>query len=193
MKTNSIKSIIVITGISVILGICVFQLLSAQQSLGIAEKKIKDLEKTSVGTIGSVSIADKNKGLAPAPVIALQDHTGQEIGLKDLSPKKKKLLIFAAKDCDYCESYYPEINEFSKEYENIEVVVIKYGTTAEDNKKTIDEKAYHFKLLAGTEKTFADYQIQGTPATYLLNESNHIVEMGYLDSKEQIEELVFAI
>ncbi|MBW1294566.1 TlpA family protein disulfide reductase [Aquimarina litoralis] len=149
-----------------------------------------DQENTS-GTLSDLE--SKKESLMPAPVIALQDHNGREIGLDSLSTEKKKILVFAQKDCEYCESFYPELDAFSKQYKNFEVVVVNYGATVDDNNQTMKEKEYGFKLLSGTEKVFADYQIQATPTTFLLDENNRIVEAAFVETKAQMEEWMFAI
>ncbi|MDH7444302.1 TlpA family protein disulfide reductase [Aquimarina sp. 2201CG14-23] len=192
MRTNKKISLSIIISMFVIIIVCVIQLLNLKESLNIAQVKINELTENS--EITSVSQNTKeNKLLPPAPELALQDHNGKELQLKNLSSEKKKLLVFTSEGCDYCENFYPELDAFSKQYENFEVVVVKYGTSIDDNKQMMEKKGYNFKLLSGTEQTFAEYQIQGTPVTFLLNETNHIVEIAYLESKEQIEEWVFAI
>lgn len=135
----------------------------------------------------------EQESLMPAPAIVLQDHNGKEIGYDNLSAKKKKIVVFAQKDCGFCENFYPELDAFSKQYKNFEVVVVNYGATVDDNKKTMEKKEYAFKLLSGTEKVFADYQIQATPTTFLLDENNHIVEAAFVETKAQMEEWMFAI
>ncbi|AXT53448.1 hypothetical protein D1818_22430 [Aquimarina sp. BL5] len=193
MKTNKIISISVVSIMFFALVVCIIQLLSLKQSLDSAATKINELENIPQQTTSLAKTAEENTLLPPAPAITLQDHNGQEIELNNLSSEKKKLLVFTSEGCDYCENFYPELDAFSQQYENFEVIVVKYGTTIDENRQTMEEKGYNFKLLSGNEQTFAEYKVQATPSTYLLNEDNHIMEIAYLETKADIEEWVFAI
>lgn len=186
-----------IYGISLLMGVIVINIIlnfdsnqefNSKGESSFTEEPITGLEPDSITTKRS-----KEESLMPAPAIALQDHNGQEIGLDNLSSEKKKIVVFAQKDCGYCESFYPELNAFSKQYKNFEVVVVNYRATVDDNKQTMEREEYAFTLLSGTEKVFADYQIQATPTTFLLDENNRIVEAAFVETKAQMEEWMFAI
>ena len=128
----------------------------------------------------------------PAPDIKATMIGGESYDIKKISDRKK-IVVFASDDCDYCKEFYPELNKFAETYSTYEVAVILPDAKQERLEELQKEHNYTFKLLSGTAETFAEYQIDFTPTTVLIDENNFIEQMAYVTKKEEMEELFFTI
>ncbi len=189
MKSNIISGILATVTIS-----CIILLVIMKFSLDTALVKIETLEdKVASLSFTNNVYTETSIDKPPAPNFELLNKEGAIISLNDFSNEKRKILVFGSKDCNYCKEYYPELHNFSKEYTNLDVIVIEEGSTVEDLKKHSKESQYSFVQLVGTLKVINDYQVESTPTTYLLDEKNNIVRVGIINTKLDLESFVFKV
>ncbi|WP_299438852.1 TlpA disulfide reductase family protein [uncultured Aquimarina sp.] len=110
-----------------------------------------------------------------APAFSLINKENKEVSLATLSKEKKKILVFSSSTCQYCQDYYPELDKYTKENQEIEVIVIQAESTPEENEKLITNNNYSFDILVADQQVWQDYQIQATPTTIILDENNKII------------------
>jgi methylamine dehydrogenase accessory protein MauD len=109
-----------------------------------------------------------------APAFALKNENGQEVKLEDLKGKKT-LLVFSQESCGYCQKFYPVINQFQAEQENINVVVMQIGSTPEQNKKYKKKEEINPSLLAASYDQLKAYRVTETPTSILLDEDGKVL------------------
>ena len=132
---------------------------------------------------------EANKPLAAgtqAPGFTLQDENANEVNLADLSGKKT-LLVFSQQSCPYCKNFYPVLNEFQAQQEDVNVVVMQIGSTPEQNKAYKAEQGINATLLAASASELQNYKVQVTPTSVLLDENGKI--MGS-KTVSQLQELI---
>ncbi|TPN84446.1 TlpA family protein disulfide reductase [Aquimarina algicola] len=184
-----------IYGISIAFTIVIILSIYTIVDLSLSLKDTKaQLHKLSTKEHNPIDHLDTNsqEPQIPAPEIKAKDKNGNTFGLAQLS-KKKKILVFAENSCEHCEAFYPELDAFAKAYGAFEVIVVKANTTVQDIKKTQEDKNYHFTLTSGDLQTFAEYQIDSTPTTFLLDEHNHIIQIAEVSTKRGMEEMFLTI
>jgi thiol-disulfide isomerase/thioredoxin len=78
-----------------------------------------------------------------APTFSLKDENSQEVKLEDYKGKKT-LLVFSQESCPYCKDFYPVLNEFQAQKEDVNVVVMQIGSTPEQNINKKKVLQHHF-------------------------------------------------
>lgn len=123
----------------------------------------------------------------PAPSFSLPDTNGDSIA-HNFSKKAHTLFVFSAKDCHYCEDFYPSLDSFTKKYpEKLDVVVLQTDSDVESNKTFLEEKGYSFKMLNANQELLDDYKINGTPTAVLLDASYAIKTTFVANTLSEIE------
>jgi len=181
MKTNTILITVLIV-ITSTLGILNYQTHKQQKDTA------KKIEIISLQVKNITSILKQYANNTPAPKFELKDSNGK---LKSLdSFRHKKLLIFGASECEYCEKYYPILDEYALQHKNIDVIVVNTGNTAKENKILKQKYNYHFTILEGNESVLKQYNITQTPSTFFIDEKNNVLNAGIVGTSDQLLDLI---
>lgn len=130
--------------------------------------------RTLMGRYGSVLLRlealEQATGTAPpklAPPFALPDLDGQVVVLDEvLAEGRPTLVAFISPTCALCEELLPDFEQWQQDAEHpLSVLVLSTGTEA-DNRKKLDGREVRVLLHDGA--VARDYDMQGTPAAYLL-------------------------
>lgn len=112
---------------------------------------------------------------APAPGFTLPGHNQQDVSLSDYAGKNV-LLVFSQVGCGYCDSYYPELKNYTEQYPETEVVVLQYGSTPEENRSFMASAGLSSAtFVTPTTEVLASYKIQKTPTTVLIGKKGEIL------------------
>ncbi|OJJ20448.1 hypothetical protein BKI52_18490 [marine bacterium AO1-C] len=103
-----------------------------------------------------------------APEFSLKNEEGKEVKLEDLKGQKT-LLVFSQTNCQYCEKFYPILNEFQEKQADVKVVLMHYGATPEQNKSYKAKQGIKATMLAAAAKQMNDYKVLDTPTTVLID------------------------
>ncbi|MFT5914492.1 MAG: thioredoxin-related protein, partial [Bacteroidia bacterium] len=74
-----------------------------------------------------------------------------------------------------CQKFYPVLNEFVAQKEDVNVVIMQIGSTPEQNKKYKAQQGIKSTLLAATQNELMNYKVQGTPTSVLLDEEGKVI------------------
>jgi methylamine dehydrogenase accessory protein MauD len=124
------------------------------------------------------------EGIA-APTFTLQDENKQEIKLADYKGKKT-LLVFSQESCGYCQKFYPVLNEFVAQKEDVNVVIMQIGSTPEQNKKYKAQQGIKSTLLAATQNELMNYKVQVTPTSVLLDKEGKVIGSKTISQLEEL-------
>jgi thioredoxin-related protein len=137
--------------------------------------------------------AEENKLLlvkgSEAPTFALRDENSQEVKLEDYKGKKT-LLVFSQEACPYCKDFYPILNEFQAQQEDMNIVVMQIGSTPEQNKKYKNKEGIRPSLLAASHELLQAYKIKGTPTSVLLDEEGKVLGTKTVSKLEELTAFV---
>jgi methylamine dehydrogenase accessory protein MauD len=122
-----------------------------------------------------------------APTFALKNENSQEVKLEDYKGKKT-LLVFSQESCGYCQKFYPVINKFQAQQEDVNVVIMQIGSTPEQNKKYKQKESIAAPLLAASYEQLTAYKIKVTPTSVLLDEEGKV--LGTKNNVSKLEELI---
>lgn len=111
---------------------------------------------------------------ALAPSFTLQNENEQEVKLETYKGKQT-LLVFTQPDCPYCEKFYPILNKFQDERQDINVVIMQIDATPSQNKQFKKAHKINAPILAITYKELQTYKIQHTPTSILIDEKGEIL------------------
>jgi methylamine dehydrogenase accessory protein MauD len=120
-----------------------------------------------------------------APTFSLKDENSQEVKLEDYKGKKT-LLVFSQESCPYCKDFYPVLNEFQAQKEDVNVVVMQIGSTPEQNKKYKQEESITAPLLAASYEQLTAYKIKNTPTSVLLDEEGKVLGTKNVSKLEEL-------
>jgi thioredoxin-related protein len=124
-----------------------------------------------------------------APTFSLQDENNQEIKLEDYKGKKT-LLVFSQEGCDYCEKFYPVLNAFLSQKEDVHVVVMQIGSTPAQNKIYKQQQDIKPTLLAATVNVVKNYKVEVTPTSVLLDEEGKIIASKGISELDELYDFV---
>ncbi|MCK4450291.1 MAG: hypothetical protein KAX26_06840, partial [Anaerolineae bacterium] len=77
---------------------------------------------------------------------------------------------------------------FSERVEDVQVVMISHGTVEED-RQLMEEQEFDFPALTWDDGGFEDYQVPGTPFSYVIDGEGVIANAGLAGTLEQLEAL----
>ena len=148
----------------------------------------------TIAVMNDVAIAKKEQEKANEPIakgtiapeFSLPNEKGIPISLSDLKGKKT-LLVFSQESCPYCEYFYPILNKFEENQNEVRVVIMQLGSTVAQNAKYKIEKGIKAPLLAATSQLMNDYKIKGTPTSILLDVEGRVLGT---ENITQMEELI---
>lgn len=109
-----------------------------------------------------------------APSFALKDENAQEVTLADYKGRKT-LLVFSQESCRYCQNFYPVLNAFQEQQEEVQVVVMQLGSTPEGNKQYKEQEGIKATLLAASTAELQAFKVQVTPTSILLDEEGYVL------------------
>jgi peroxiredoxin len=124
-----------------------------------------------------------------APSFNLKDENEQEVKLEDFKGKKT-LLVFSQESCPYCQEFYPVLNEFQAQKENIKVVVMQVGSTPAENKKYKQKEGIKAPLLAASFKELQEYKVKATPTSVLLDEEGRVLGTETVSSLDELKDFI---
>ena len=120
-------------------------------------------------------ITEKNKvKLAKGDVfkpINVLNTNNQEINVPN-SQNNKKMLVFSSVSCPNCDNFHPVLNDFSKTHKNIDITVMQYDATLEEQKEAL--KNYTFNLTRVEGHILDTLNVLYTPTTIILNNENQV-------------------
>ncbi len=126
-----------------------------------------------------------------APDFGLSDTNGATVLLEDYAGQRV-LLTFSSTHCPACEGMYSHLRAFSESQENVQVVMISQGS-AEENRQLVQAQGFAFPVLTTpgwNDKVMVDYQVPGTPFSYVIDEEGMIVNAGFANTQRQLRTLV---
>jgi methylamine dehydrogenase accessory protein MauD len=161
-------------------------MVDTQEQLGTTfEFMNKVAEQTAKAEDAKLPLAEGSE----APAFALKDENSQEVKLEDYKGKKT-LLVFSQEACPYCKDFYPVLNEFQAQKEDINIVVMQIGSTPEQNKKYKQKENITAPLLAASYEQLTAYKIQSTPTSVLLDEEGKVLGTKTVASLEELTSFV---
>jgi peroxiredoxin len=126
-----------------------------------------------------------------APEFALKDDKGRTITLKNYRGKVV-LLDFWATWCTGCKEEIPGFSELQTKYRDKGLEVV--GVAMDDEgwkviKPFLAETKVSYRMLAGDQKTFQSYGLQGLPDTFLIDGQGRIAAayVGVLVNQDDVE------
>jgi len=96
------------------------------------------------------------------------------------------MLVFCSVHCPGCKNLYPHLAAFGASHPEIQGVLVSKGTV-EENLALAQETG--FSVLMWDDQVAQVYQVLGTPFVYLLGEGNRVINRGFANSLEHLEEL----
>ena len=124
-----------------------------------------------------------------SPAFELEDENTQVVNSTDLKGKKT-LLVFSQESCPYCKDFYPVLNEFKSQKEDMNVVVMQIGSTPSENKKYKQQEGIKVPLLAASYRELQAFKIQGTPTSILLDEEGKVLGSKIISELDELMEFV---
>lgn len=130
--------------------------------------------RTLMGRYGAVLLRlealEQATGTAPArlaPAFALPDLDGEVVDLDEvLSQGRPVLVAFISPSCSLCEELLPDFAQWQQDPERaLEVLVLSTGSAADNVRKL---GGHEIRLLLDDGAVAKEYDMQGTPAAYLL-------------------------
>ena len=98
-------------------------------------------------------------------------------------------LVFSSTQCPACIEMYPHLGAFSEREEDVQVVMISRGS-ADENRQLVEERGFGFPVLTWDDGVARDYQVPGTPFSYVIDGQGMITNAGFAGTFEQLEGLV---
>ena len=128
----------------------------------------------------------------PAPTWKLKEIAGDSVSLEDVN-SKVVLLKFTGVGCGPFHASLPFLKELNSDLgsDNFEIVSIEtWSKNLTGLQRYKDKNGIAYKFLVGDEKLKRNYQIQGVPVFFLLNEDRVIkkVILGYQKETERVIE-----
>lgn len=129
-----------------------------------------------------------------APAFTLLDSRGEEVSLGDFA-NRKVMLVFSSDHCKFCKAMYPELKRLrtSGEYPDVNVVMIQYGSTPEQNKALRLANEFDFPVLAADEQVLTAYKVPGTPYSTIVSESGMVAAGGNAGNYEAMAALLNSV
>ncbi|MEM6830493.1 MAG: redoxin domain-containing protein [Bacteroidota bacterium] len=124
-----------------------------------------------------------------APDFALSNQDNELVSLADYKGKKVTL-FFSQKGCQYCESFYPVINEFAEKHgEETEILIVQANASVAENKQLKEEKNIIPSVLHTDGTELADFKVFQTPTTIIIDAAGKIQATGSALSMEDLTAL----
>lgn len=126
-----------------------------------------------------------------APDFALSNQDNELVSLADYTGKGKKVtLFFSQKGCQYCEAFYPVINEFAEKHgEETEILIVQANASVAENKQLKEEKNIIPSVLHTDGTELADFKVYQTPTTIIIDAEGKIQATGSALSMEDLTAL----
>ena len=125
--------------------------------------------------------------------VELIDEQGGSASLESLI-ENSTILVFSNHSCHACQTLYPELKEFSRNNQEVRIILITSNTPEENNIFLNGDKdivSLGWKVMTGNRHAFDVYHISGTPTLVFIDEKGFIRNIGYASSKSQIVELIY--
>lgn len=129
-----------------------------------------------------------------APAFTLLNSRGEEVSLADFA-NRKVMLVFSSDHCKFCKAMYPELQRLraSGEYPDVEVVMMQYGSTPEQNKALRLANGFDFPVLAADEQVLSAYKVPGTPFSTIVSESGVVAAGGNVGNYDAMARLLSSV
>ncbi len=125
-----------------------------------------------------------------APAFTLTDTLGVPVSLANFAGQNV-LLAFSSTHCQACSEMYPELGKFVAGEKDVQVLMISIGTDQEAQ-QMVQVQGFVFPVLPISDwnhKTITDYQVEGVPLFFVINEQGIIVNADFVHTQEQIRAL----
>jgi thiol-disulfide isomerase/thioredoxin len=172
-KSNSLEKFLTGTVILLLIAQTFFSILNY--------RGIQQLSKT----VQSISSHQSEEFLElinrPYKDFKLTDNENSDVLLSTLIGKPV-LMVFTSHTCQACQMLYPELQSFSKDNQDVIIVLITTNSVEENIdflKANPEINQLGWKILAGTHQTYNDYLITGTPTLIYIDEAGIIRNIGY--------------
>lgn len=164
------------------------------------EKSVKTTQESLINTVAFMDDLVKkrkveeemNRPLAigeKAPDFSLVADNGNKISL-DTYKGEPVLLVFTEPGCEYCELFFPVLNDYLTRENSIEVAVMHFNSTQEENKAYKEEFQLKATFLAASEQDLINYKARTTLKAVLVDEAGNIANVGEVFEIEDIETLI---
>jgi len=153
--------------------------------------RMNQLQNQVLAAMGSFQTTRLPEGLevgTKAPDFSLPDIEERMVSLKDFAGKKV-MVVFWSVRCPACVELVPELKMFSEKHPEVQVVMISQGT-GEENRRLVEGEGFGFPVLAWEDTVAKDYLVHGTPFFYVIDGEGVIINKGFTNMLEQMEELV---
>lgn len=159
---------------------------NGKQEVAEAKKLMEETKSSLASTVAFMdemqAIKQQEEAMAqpltagrPAPTFNLPNQNEQQVSLTDYAGKNV-LLVFSQVGCSYCDSYYPELKTFTDQNPDTEVVVLQFGSTAEENRAFMASTGLSATtFLTPTPEVLASYKIVKTPTSVLLGKDGQVL------------------
>ncbi len=129
--------------------------ISGQQQVKLQEEKVK-LEKGQLFTT-VVGITTDGKTL--------------QVPNKDA---KAKMIVFSSSTCPNCDTFHPVLSDFANTRDDVDIVVLQYDATPEEQQKILKDKGYNFSLMGTKSSVLDSLNVMYTPTTVILDKANRV-------------------
>ncbi|WP_109830034.1 TlpA family protein disulfide reductase [Reichenbachiella versicolor] len=112
-----------------------------------------------------------------APDFSLTTDSGQLVTLESYK-EKPLLLVFTEAGCEYCEEFFPVLNDFEEQKSDIAVAVMQFNSTVEENKAYKEERGIKATFLNATEQELLNYKVHNTLTAVLIDKEGDVANIG---------------
>ncbi len=170
-----------------LMGIVILLMLSII-GLFIRMNQLQNQVLAAMGPFQAVRVPEGLEVGTETPDFSLPDIEGRMVSLKDFTGKKV-MVVFSSVRCPACVELLPELKVFSEKHPEVQLVMISQGTE-EENRRLVEGESLDFPVLAWEDTVARDYRVQGTPFFYVIDGKGVIINKGFANMLEQMEELV---
>ena len=156
--------------------------------------RMNQLQNNIVALLSSQGLGGQEIGLpvgSQAPDLTLTDVNGETITLRDFRGDWV-LLGFSSITCPVCDTMYPHLRAFSESRDNLQIVLVSKGST-EENQEMVRQQGFLFPVLTLRDEDVEiveEYQVPGTPFFYLIDQEGIIQSVGFVNTREHLQQLV---
>ena len=123
----------------------------------------------------------------PAPDFTLRDLSGKPVSLSDFAGKPL-LLAFSSTSCSACQQTYPQLQAFSNQQRDLQIVMISRGTL-DENQDMVAKQEFAFVVLGWEDAVAKAYQVPGTPFFVAVDGQGVIRANGFANTQAELDRL----
>ena len=169
--------------------------IETRKSLQTTIKVMADIDNQNKAAIAEQEAQKKEVKMVPlaigskAPNFSLKDENNVTVTLSDYKGKKVALVL-SDPGCENCDQYYPVINQYVKQNNAIDVLILEINSTVAQNKALKAQKGIHTKLLAMPIEDSIKYGINATPTTIIVDKNGIITGTKVCTTLDELMNLI---